>query len=383
MTQHVCIVSNTLADGGAERWASNTCDYLAGDPGFKVSLVLFRNDKTYPCPDSVSIRALNHRYFVHTFRTLRRLRRILIEDQVDVVISNGAYTGQFVGQAVAKTKTRWIARISGNIAQGQQNLLQRLGWRWLDRNIHHATAIVANSRSMATEVQSRWPAMAERISSIPNGLNVDRLRTTESQQSGLQNADFIRRPFVLGAGRLHPQKRPDVFIQMLAHLKSTTQIFAYWCGDGALRPEIERLINQTGMSEDVKLLPFRSDLPVFMKSADCFVLTSDHEGSPNVLAEAMAIGIPVVSTNCDHGPGELLADHRGWLAPVGDAVKIAEAVSEVLSNPEEAQRRASKAQTWVRENLDLASIGVRWKELIQQVCTSSASPCELPSGRTS
>lgn len=382
MKRHICIVSNTLADGGAERWASNTCSYLAGKSDLKVSLVLFRDEKSYPCPDPVCVRVLNHRYFANTFRTVSRLRQVILKEKVDVVISNGAFTGQFVGHAVRGTNTRWIARISGNIAKGQQSFLQRWGWRWLDWNIQRATSIVANSHSMATEVQSRWPALAERVVSIPNGVDVDLLTTMASQECHIDGVDFTRQPFVLGAGRLHPQKRVDVFVQAIAQLKMTQPIFAYWCGEGALKSEFLQLIEQTGLSQVIRVLPFRNDLPALTKHASCFILTSDHEGSPNVLAEAMAIGVPVVSTNCDHGPGELLADERGWLAPVGDAERIAEAIAEVLSNSDKAQRRASKAQRWVKENLDLAFIGARWKKLIDNCLQSQTHHGKSPAGRT-
>jgi glycosyltransferase involved in cell wall biosynthesis len=164
-------------------------------------------------------------------------------------------------------------------------------------------------------------------------------------------------------------------------LQNSFDVEAYWCGDGPLRGETERLVNEMGLESRVRIIGFRADLPAWMRCAACFVMTSDHEGSPNVIAEAMAIGVPVVSTNCDHGPAELLADERGWLAPVGDAEKIAEAVAEALSNPEEAQRRVCKAQRWVQENLDLTSIGERWKKLIDHACQPQAPQGESTAGR--
>ncbi len=380
MTRHVCIVSNTLADGGAERWASNTCNYLTGQFDLKVSLVLFRDEKTYPCADSVVVRFLHHCHFAHSFRTVRQLRQILRRDQFDAVISNGAYTGQFVGQAVRGTSAQWIARISGNIAQGQQNLLQRWGWRWLDYNIKGATTIVANSVRLTQETQSRWPGIAERVITVPNGVDVKYLLSASAQSQKMSELKKIQRPVLLAGGRLNSVKRPDVFLRTVQLLQQNFDVEAYWCGDGPLRSDTERLIRELGLENRVRIVGFQRDLPSWMRRADCFVMTSDHEGSPNVLSEAMAIGLPVVSTNCDHGPGELLANERGWLASVGDADSIAEAVSEVLTNPQQAQYRASNAQRWVQENLDLSSIGNRWKELIEDCCQFPPRQC-VPSLR--
>jgi len=382
MMRHVCIVSNTLADGGAERWASNTCTYLAGQHDLIVSLILFRNEQSYPCPDSVKVRVIDHRYFVHTFRTVRQLRRMILRDQVDVVISNGAFTGQFVGQAIRGTNARWIARISGNIAKGQRNILQRLGWCWLDRNIQRATAIVANSANLTREARTRWPGLIERAVTIPNGVDIPHLISALTQPKEWRETERPPRPILLAAGRLHSQKRPDIFLHTVRILQNSFDFEAYWCGDGPLRDETERLVIEMGLEGCVRIIGFRSDLPAWMRRAACFVMTSDHEGSPNVLAEAMAIGVPVVTTNCDHGPGELLADGRGWLAPVGDSAKIAAAIAEVLSNPDEAQRRASKAQRWVQENLDLKSIGACWKKLIDDCLQSQPQQGKSPAGRT-
>jgi len=382
MKRHICIVSNTLADGGAERWASNTCSYLAGKSDLKVSLVLFRDEKSYPCPDTVCVRVLNHRYFANTFRTVSRLRQVILKEKVDVVISNGVFTGQFVGHAVRGTNTCWIARISGNIAKGQQSFLQRWGWRWLDWNIQRATAIVANSTSLTREAQSRWPGLAHRAVTILNGVDVPHLISASTQPQKLHETEKPPRPILLAAGRLHSVKRPDIFLHTVRILQNSFDFEAYWCGDGPLRNETERLVIEIGLEGCVRIIGFRSDLPAWMRRAACCVMTSDHEGSPNVLAEAMAIGVPVVSTNCDHGPGELLADERGWLAPVGDAEKIAEVIAEVLSNPEEAQRRASKGQRWVKENLDLTSIGALWKKLIDNCLQSQTQHGKSPAGRT-
>jgi len=108
--------------------------------------------------------------------------------------------------------------------------------------------------------------------------------------------------------------------------------------------------------------------PRVLRKAWCGGRTMAYEGAPSVLAEAMAVGGPVVSTECDVGPGEMLADGRGWLAPKGDAHGVAKAVTEALSNPVEAAKRAARAKMWINETLDLATIGESWRRLIQE-CT--------------
>ncbi|MEM9826486.1 MAG: glycosyltransferase, partial [Planctomycetota bacterium] len=153
-------MSLSLTGGGAERWAANTISYLNENSDFRISLALFRDEKTYPIPEAVQVHRVDHRHVGQSIRTVRRMQQLLLNQNVDVVISAGTYTGQFVGEAVRRTGTPWIARISGNIQYGNRSLLQRLGWRVLDRNIDTAWAIVGNSESMAGEVQSRWPHLS-------------------------------------------------------------------------------------------------------------------------------------------------------------------------------------------------------------------------------
>ena len=383
MSRRICIVSCTLAAGGAERWASRTCTFLAEHSDLMVSMALFRDEKAYPCPESVPLHILNHRSFPHTARTVRQLRRLLNEEHIDVVVSNGAFTGQFVGQAVRGTKVQWIARISGNIEKAQHGFLQRWGWRWLDWNIGHATAIVANSAGLAGEVRARWRRYESRVVTIPNGIDVQNLQIESIQTGTVTKTHQDQQPMVLAAGRLHSVKRPDVFLQAILTLQKTYPVKAYWCGDGPLRNEVVNLIRKMGLESTVQIVGFQQNLAAWMRHAKCLVMTSDHEGSPNVLAEAMAIGVPVVSTDCDHGPGELLANERGWLVPVGDAERIAEAIAKVLSDPGEAQRRASRAQGWVQANLDLPLVGGRWKELIEHCVSFRREPNDGLAGRFS
>jgi glycosyltransferase involved in cell wall biosynthesis len=104
-------------------------------------------------------------------------------------------------------------------------------------------------------------------------------------------------------------------------------------GEGEERPKLEALVRELRLEEDVALPGFVENPYKYMKRAAVFVLSSRWEGLPTVLVEALALGIPVVSTDCPSGPREVLEPHEELLVPVGDANALARTTLRVLENP--------------------------------------------------
>lgn len=367
-----------MAEGGAERWASFLAQQLE-PTDFDVSLLLLRDKIDYHIPSTVTVECVDHHSSRHTWRTVSRLRSFLNRKQTSVVISNGNYTSQFAGQTVGKMRCRWIARFSGNSAMGTQTLSQHVGWWWLDRNISKANFLVANSEGVRDDIATRWPKFRSRLRMIRNGVALSHFSPRERSPLADEN-------LIVGVGRLSEPKRPDIFVNVIAQLAAEVKkarhtkasggwqakpLRAVWCGDGPLRSEIERQIDQYGLHENVKLLGFRHDVQHWIEKASCFVLTSDHEGSPNVLAEAMAIGTPIISTDCSFGPSELLGDDRGRLAVVGDEQSLVDAIKDTLQNPDGAHYRAEKAKQWASQHLSANTIREQWVSLIRETLLES------------
>jgi glycosyltransferase involved in cell wall biosynthesis len=105
-------------------------------------------------------------------------------------------------------------------------------------------------------------------------------------------------------------------------------------GEGKERSQCEALAKQLGIADDVKLPGFIANPYAYLHRAKLFVLSSRWEGSPNALTEAMALGIPVVATDCPSGPHEILQGGRlGKLVAVGDADALAQAMVETIKHP--------------------------------------------------
>jgi len=141
-------------------------------------------------------------------------------------------------------------------------------------------------------------------------------------------------PVVLGVGRLTRQKDFPTLIRAFAAARQRHPARLIILGEGEDRPLLEGLARELGVADEVALPGFRANAMAFMATAAVFVLSSEWEGLPTVLIEALAAGTRVVSTDCPSGPREILQDGRlGALVPVGDAPALAAAIGAALESP--------------------------------------------------
>lgn len=170
----------------------------------------------------------------------------------------------------------------------------------------------------------------------------------EPPDSALQEADALwSGPVgmrVLTVGSMKKQKNHPLLLRAFATL-DRHEARLMFLGEGAGREALLSLAQELGVVDRVILGGFRSDPTPFYKTADLFVLSSDYEGFGNVIVEALAQGLPVVSTDCPSGPAEILENGRwGRLVPVGDAAALAAAMDQALgaTHDRTALRRRAK-----------------------------------------
>ncbi len=174
---------------------------------------------------------------------------------------------------------------------------------------------------------------------------------------------------IVSSGRLSRQKRFDVLIRAFASVHEkfpdyTLEIY----GEGEKKEELEKLIAELGLS-NCAFLKGRSDrIQDDIKDASLFVLPSDFEGLPNALMEAMVLGLPCVSTDCDgDGARVIIDDHvNGIICPKGDSEKMANAVCEILGNPSLARSMSQKARD-KGQSFSKKLIIDQWEEFITSI----------------
>ncbi len=198
-----------------------------------------------------------------------------------------------------------------------------------------ADAIVAVSKGVEDDLIARCPGRMLFTKVIYNPVirpNLRALAMSTGEGNPILGSGGL--PFFVGAGRLTPQKDFSTLIRAFALCRKTKDVRLVLLGDGPQRGELEALCRTLGIAGEVDFLGFRPNPFPYMAKAAAFILSSAYEGFGNVVAEALALGTPVISTDCRHGPAEILDHGRyGQLVPVADAGEMAKAMIRALDGP--------------------------------------------------
>lgn len=172
---------------------------------------------------------------------------------------------------------------------------------------------------------------------------------------------------IVAIGRLKHVKNFGMLIRAFAQISDLfpqEKLLIY--GQGELREELQSQIDSIGLCSRIRLCGVTNDVPSILKNAKLFVLSSDSEGMPNALMEAMSMGVPVISTDCPcGGPKVLIQDGvSGLLVPVGDTDAMAAAMGKLLSDESFAQRIGNAAKERARDLFYPPNVMREWEHYI-------------------
>ncbi len=299
--------------------------------------------------------------------TIPGLRRLLKTEQPDVLLAFLDHTVAAAAKALPTNSRRpfLIAGIQNNLRAALDHL-PRWSRSWLRSDIlsgyAQADHIIALSSGVAETLIEYLPAIRERVSVVSNA-GYD--RSVESLACEEPSIPIPKGPWFLGCGRLTPQKDFPTLLNAFARIKEETGAELWILGEGGERRKLERQIADLALQDRVRLPGFMRNPFAFMSHASTFVLSSRWEGFGNVLTEAMACGTPVISTDCPHGPGEILEGGRwGELVPVGNVAALAEAMRRSLLEASVFQVRAAAARQWV-VRFEASRIAWQYESVIQ------------------
>lgn len=278
----------------------------------------------------------------HTSLAVPALVRYLRAERPTALLAakDRAIRAAALARRLAGIDLRLVGRLGTNLSsalEGKSAWVRRLRcWpmRWIYASVDH---IVAVSEGVATDTMALTGLPAERISVVRNPVITPCLLAKSREPVEHPWLEDSRLPLILAAGRLTRQKDFPTLLRAFALVRAKRPIRLVILGDGRQRQELEKLIAALDIADDVSMPGHAANPYAYMARADLFVLSSAWEGSPNVLTEALALGVPAVSTDCPSGPREILANGRyGPLVPVGDPRRLAEAIIEALTTPHEA-----------------------------------------------
>ena len=179
----------------------------------------------------------------------------------------------------------------------------------------------------------------------------------------------VREPLIVAVGRTDENKNHAMLIHAFARIASeypNVNLCIY--GDGNCKEQLEQLVKEKELTDRISLPGTVTNVAEHIYKAQIFALTSNTEGMPNSLMEAMALGLPVVSTDCPcGGPSTLIEDGvNGLLVPVGDAYALADAFRKILSDPQYAQKLGDNAYKIVEE-LNPDKVNGEWRKYLSHI----------------
>ena len=352
----ICIIIPNLIGGGAERLHVNLAKHWQAQ-GYSVAFVLMeaKGDLIPLLPQAVSLRSLN---VERHHQAILPLAAYFREHRPDVIIAamwsltSASVLAWLLSGRPGKLFLSDHTQLSVSCLKELRispiflKILIRLTYPF-------ASGIIAVSEGVKADLCRLGNFDRQRIKVIynPTAIGVSQSGyVNESRRGELWGKGFDYH--LLTVGTLKAQKDHETLIKAFAKVGPLLNAKLTILGEGALRPRLEALIDELGLRARIEMPGFVIDPYPWYQTADLFVLSSEWEGFGNVLVEALECGLPIVSTDCQSGPAEILDFGKyGTLVPVRDVGALAEAIRTKLREPKESDTLKERAKFFSVEKI--------------------------------
>lgn len=343
--RHVAFYIGSLSKGGAERVFVNLAEYFASKD-YQVTMVTqYERENEYALPEGVrrvisDITAEEEGGRIGNFvKRYCKLRRIFKEIGADVVLSTFGKNNLMAICANFFLPTKVVVSV---VAEPREEYPNRL-MRFLAKTLFYFADGIVMQTTDAVKFFQR--SLQKRCVILKNSLNPAFVRP---------RFEGKRQQEIVAVGRVDENKNQRMAIRAFAQIADQfpdSRLTIY--GEGELRQQLCREIRELGMEDRISMPGAVTDVPERIEKAYAFVLTSFTEGMPNTLIEAMALGLPCVSTDCPcGGPKDLIEDGvNGYLVPVDDADALAKRLAGLLADPGKADEIGKRAALLQQEYL--------------------------------
>ncbi len=336
--EKILFVIISLVGGGAEKILVRLVNHL-DKTRYEVRLALFEEKMDYLRELDPAVQVL---CFGKTSRwefpkIIFRLAGVMRSFQPDVVISLLDYANvvSVLARKLARVRTRLLLCEHSYPLKPEPLYTFRGHMPWLIRATYHsADRIVVVSRSIREYLLRRVGLPAERVQVIYNPIPLAEVVASSREK--------VRHPFlgkkdlkvIMSVGRLETVKRYDRLLKAFARAhRRDPNLRLILLGKGTLEGALKKLASDLGIGKTVSFAGFKSNPYAWIARADVFALSSEREGFPNVLIEAMACGVPVVSVDCLSGPSEIITHgQNGFLLPEEDEPGLADALVRLATD---------------------------------------------------
>ena len=352
----ICFMINTLTGGGAERVTALISSHLSQLEDMEIHLVtLAKKEKEYELFSGVIRHNMDLRFDSTSgmIKSFLKTRRYMIGLKCDLYVGIDIFPNILVSSIGAFSRRRTV--ISERNAPKQAKIR---GIMKLLRKVFYPFADCVVFQTLGA--QNDYPKhIAKKGVVIPNPVKQGLPRCTAERKS------------ICAAGRLSAEKNYYLLINSFKnvsalHPEYSLSIF----GQGVMENELREYVDSIGLGDKIIFEGYCADVHGKLKDFEIFVLSSDAEGMPNALLEAMAMGFPVISTDCPPGgPRSMIDDGKnGLLVPVGDEKAMTAAMLRYIEDAE-LRKSAGELALQVNDKYAIEKITAAWQECIESVLT--------------
>jgi len=334
----LAILVSFSGDGGVEKMMINLLEGLVSQ-GAKIDLLVIKDRPPYfaRIPEAVNVIKLGPGSALFCKKPLMDYLKVHKPD-VLLAAKHRALKLAIQAKQISEVNTRIVGQIHTHASESLKHKLwiKRVIWLATMRKLYpRADLIIAVSQGVADDIQHITRMDPRKLAVVYNPVVTDELTSLANEPAGHRWLDQPNgTPVIVAAGRFNIQKDFITLIRAFSLLREQHPCRLIILGKGHLLGAYQALSNELGISDDISFPGFTLNPFSYMAKAQLFVLSSAWEGFGLVLAEAMAVGTPVVSTDCRSGPSEILMDNQfGKLTAVGDAQALAKAMADTLDNP--------------------------------------------------
>ncbi len=349
----ICFIAGTLRQGGAERQLFHILNALRRNGALPRVLCL---EQAGFWEDRIRQLGVPVTWIGQSSSRLLRVMKILRElwsERPHFIQSQHFFTNSYAAVSARMLGSGSIGALRSNGAMEAQDCGRLGGWL----NLRTPELLAANS-SAALRYALERGRLPNRLFLLPSVVDTAQIKPAPGPAPGTLR--------LLAVGRLVQAKRFDRFLTVLARLRKQfdEDVKGILVGEGPLRPELEAQAAQLGLTPSV--MEFRgaaAEIAPFYSQADILVMTSDYEGTPNVLLEGMAAGLPIVSSRVGGVPEVLHSGENGITVASEDLDGLQRALTDLISNPQLRQRLGKNARAYVERHHSLERLPVRLSQL--------------------
>ncbi|MEL0633396.1 glycosyltransferase [Pseudoalteromonas carrageenovora] len=332
---NVVIVIDSLAGGGAEKVMLTLTQQLVKK--HCVTILSLANNFEYTIPEQIKVeslftdRASKVDHFWKINKSVAKLEAWFSNKQqdigaIDLVLSNLDRSNNLLAKSAVQN-VHFVMHNSVNAELARQKKLGPFSYRYLKKSKQNLNdkSLVCVSKGVEQEIIQGDLITPSAITTIYNPFNLAEIK----RQSNEVNTAIPQSPYLIHVGRLAKQKRHDILFAAFAKLDKKYKLVLL-CNKPA---KAFKLAKEYGIEGQLIVPGFEQNPYNWIKHAQALVLSSDFEGLPTVLIEALTVGTPVISTNCTFGPSEILTGElANYLVPVGNSEELVAKIKQVLAN---------------------------------------------------